>query len=451
MVRNLKGLPIVTDMESAIVRAIEDQTALKQIGCWRHLRQDVQRWLSDNLPRVERSAYVNNLYDILRAKTEEHCRELIEGMKDKWHEDYCKYFARTIEHRLYRLPYFCVWSIQNYCKVDMINGITTNMSEGFNYLIKDFQNWKEVPLDCLLMSLKLIKGFYLEEIRRGKAGLGTYSLKKHLSKFRTNVEEFESRKLICHPKDIVESIRNTEIKAMDTQTENQVRPENATNSRILRAKQFVAQDNISFSPKLGLFTIVDRNTSPTVRLFPAESCSCPIAKNCLHILAVKLGLRMQVEDCGNLQNVGAMRKNFRPVKQKPGRKRPRPGDIDTEDEPEQVERKRPGAEQTERGAEQMERGAEQTERGAEQTERGAEQTERGAEQTEQTERGAEQTERGAEQTERGAEQTERGAEQTEQTERGAEQTERGAEQTEQGAEQMERGAEQTERGAEQTE
>ena len=162
MVRNLKGLPIVTDMESAIVRAIKDQTALKQIGCWRHLRQDVQRWLSDNLPRVERSAYVNNLYDILRAKTEEHCRELIEGMKDKWHEDYCKYFARTIEHRL---PYFCVWSIQNYCKVDMINGITTNMSEGFNYLIKDFQNWKEVPLDCLLMSLKLIQGFYLEEIR----------------------------------------------------------------------------------------------------------------------------------------------------------------------------------------------------------------------------------------------------------------------------------------------
>ena len=157
------------------------------------------------------------------------------------------------------------------------------MSEGFNYLIKDFQNWKEVPLDCLLMSLKLIEGFYLEEIRQGKAGLGTYSLKKHLPKFRTNVEEFESRKLICHPKDIVESIRNTEIKAMDTQTENQVRPENATNSRILRAKQFVAQDNISFSPKLSLFTIVDRNTLPTVRLFPAESCSCPIAKNCLHI------------------------------------------------------------------------------------------------------------------------------------------------------------------------
>ena len=50
---------------------------------------------------------------------------------------------------------------------------------------------------------------------------------------------------------------------MDTQTENQVRPENPTNSRILRAKQFVAQDNIFFSPKLGLFTIVDRNTSPT--------------------------------------------------------------------------------------------------------------------------------------------------------------------------------------------
>jgi len=38
LVRNMKGLPIVTDMVSAIVRAIKDQTQLKQIGCWRHLR-----------------------------------------------------------------------------------------------------------------------------------------------------------------------------------------------------------------------------------------------------------------------------------------------------------------------------------------------------------------------------------------------------------------------------
>ena len=43
LVKPLKGVPIVTDMESAIVKAIRENTTLKQIGCWRHLRQDVQR------------------------------------------------------------------------------------------------------------------------------------------------------------------------------------------------------------------------------------------------------------------------------------------------------------------------------------------------------------------------------------------------------------------------
>ena len=61
----------MTDMESANARAIKDETPLKQIGCWRHLRQDVQRWLSDNLPRVERSAYI-----IYVSKTKKSIRVL---------------------------------------------------------------------------------------------------------------------------------------------------------------------------------------------------------------------------------------------------------------------------------------------------------------------------------------------------------------------------------------
>ena len=82
-----------------------------------------------------------------------------------------------------KLEYFCLWSINNKCAFDENNGITTNQSEGFNFLLKDFQNWKEVPLDCLMMSSKLIQGFYFEECRRGKAGLGNFCLKPKYVKF----------------------------------------------------------------------------------------------------------------------------------------------------------------------------------------------------------------------------------------------------------------------------
>ena len=180
LVKNMKGVPIVTDMESAIVKAIRENTTLKQIGCWRHLRQDVQRWLSDNLPKVEQSKYVNELYDILRTTTERQCVDMMKKMEKQWDEGFTRYFKKSIEPKL---GYFCAWSIANSCRLDPKNGITTNQSEGFNFLLKDFQSWKEVPLDSLLMSLKLIQGFYLEEVHRGKANLGTFRLKPKYARY----------------------------------------------------------------------------------------------------------------------------------------------------------------------------------------------------------------------------------------------------------------------------
>ena len=125
LVKPLKGVPIVTDMESAIVKAIRENTTLKQIGCWRHLRQDVQRWLTDNLPKVERSTYVNELYEILRTTTERQCADMIKKMEKQWNEEFTRYFKKSVEPKL---GYFCAWSIANSCKLDTKNGITNLMS-----------------------------------------------------------------------------------------------------------------------------------------------------------------------------------------------------------------------------------------------------------------------------------------------------------------------------------
>ena len=110
-----------------------------------------------------------------------------------------------------KLEYFCVWSIDEKCPYDPLNGITTNISEGFNFLLKDFQSWQEVPLDCIVMSLKMLQGYYSEESRRGKSGLGNYSLKDKYSGLKLDVELFQPKKLTCHPRDIVNSTRNKEI------------------------------------------------------------------------------------------------------------------------------------------------------------------------------------------------------------------------------------------------
>ena len=263
------------------------------------------------------------------SKTNAECQKVTNDKKSSWEEGFIKYFERHVETKL---EYFCLWSINNKCAFDENNGITTNQSEGFNFLLKDFQNRKEVPLDCLMMSLKLIQGFYSEECRRGKAGLGNFSLKPKYVKFRTPTENFESRHLVCHPKDIVNSIKNTEfVRSSDEKNIKTHEIEHSSNTRVLRAKQLVEQDHISFSPKLGVFTIMDTKSLYTVRLFPTESCTCPLRKSCIHILSVKLGMRMTLKQNDfEHQNIGVVRKNERTTSLKPGRKRPRPGDISPE-------------------------------------------------------------------------------------------------------------------------
>ena len=106
----------------------------------------------------------------------------------------------------------------------------------------------------------------------------------------------------------------------------------ASNSRIVRPKELVAQDLIAFSPRLGAFTVMDTNGIHVVKLHPTESCSCPVRKNCIHMLSVKLGLRMELgENDLQPQNTAVVKKRVRePKHQKPGRKRPRPGDISLE-------------------------------------------------------------------------------------------------------------------------
>ncbi len=43
-------------------------------------------------------------------------------------------------------------------------------------VLKELQNWKEAPLDCMIPSLYQLQTFYFKEINRGIAGLGEYSI-----------------------------------------------------------------------------------------------------------------------------------------------------------------------------------------------------------------------------------------------------------------------------------
>ena len=145
-----------------------------------------------------------------------------------------------------------------------------------------------------------------------------------LHRFAIDIMDYESRRLLCHPKDIVSSLTDRVLKEIDgDESIDMPKSEDADNSRVLRAKLLASSDSIAFSAKLGVFVIADQTA------IYIESCTCPIKRNCIHILGVKIGQKMTIneEDLAIQKNTAVVRKNTRPTKQKPGRKRPRPGNI----------------------------------------------------------------------------------------------------------------------------
>ena len=46
------------------------------------------------------------------------------------------------------------WAIAKYGVYSLHSGVTTNMAEGFNTVLKQFLKWKEVPLDTLVHCLQ---------------------------------------------------------------------------------------------------------------------------------------------------------------------------------------------------------------------------------------------------------------------------------------------------------
>ena len=63
----------------------------------------------------------------------------------------------------------------------LVVNMYTNQSEAYNYVLKRLQDWKEAPIDTMLLSLFCLSQFNLAEIKQGRCGQGDYNLRAGLS------------------------------------------------------------------------------------------------------------------------------------------------------------------------------------------------------------------------------------------------------------------------------
>lgn len=95
-------------------------------------------------------------------------------------------------------------------------------------------------------------------------------------------------------------------------------------------RHILQQGHISHSHNLGTFTVMGTTGNHhVVKLFPAESCSCPATSRCYHILAVRMSIGLDDKDSKKRVNLTQLRRKAKNKRdKKSGRKASRPSDYD---------------------------------------------------------------------------------------------------------------------------
>ena len=330
---NVKDIPIATDEETALVNAIEEETDMIRLGCYRHLRGDIQRWVDDNAgTKDDRQAYTEEVQTLLSCETKEEFHTLLEKRMKKWSEPFVQYFQKNI---LKKVDAYGIWNVSKYLDIrdKDILPVTTNQSEGFNTLLKSLQDWKEVPLDVIMLSMQMLQKYYYHETKRGKVGVGNFNLK--FEDLRESVDTLVDD-VIVTPENIVLSIQGKDFMMADIE----VPVYSCVKTTV--AKEIIARDAISFSPRLGVFTVINNDLAVIVKMTPEPHCTCPCRTMCPHILAVALSIGLEIDEEAmtlKKRNLGQLRKNAKDNKVKSGRKRPKK-DTDLEAAPDSEEAKK---------------------------------------------------------------------------------------------------------------
>lgn len=222
---------------------------------------------------------------------------------------------------------------------DPYSGITNNLSESMNAVLKRENDWKELPVDLLALGFYYIQNFENYEILRGRSGLGNYHLKAELKRAFIPPSDLILPKRVVCPDEVIEYLKkerplhqveklipdtpsdnkqeivdttpvNTETSSTSIQDDNTVSNKeydetvnqapvihlpvfNNDSSQQSLARFIVENNLITLVPQQGAFIVNGQKGKYCVTLFPKETCQCVSTSTCYHILAAKMSIGLE--------------------------------------------------------------------------------------------------------------------------------------------------------------
>ena len=148
-------------------------------------------------------------------------------------------------------------------------------------MLKEWQGWSETPIDSITLSLYQLQLYYSNEIKRGMAGVGDYSLTGKYEHLKIVHLENE---IIKHPPPdgIVKQLKYKMSESSKTfkadfkqEVDDKESIQTSHLSMYARAMLIAENDNIVFNAKISAFIVKgSKEVKRIVTHFPKEKCSC---------------------------------------------------------------------------------------------------------------------------------------------------------------------------------
>ena len=107
------------------------------LHCWNNITHDLKLWFTKHRPCQDYiTVYKRDVMSFLRSDSERELECKLEAMSGAWSKAIFNYFSK-----------FVLVPLDVY---DPYSGVTNNISESTNCVIKDLLQWKEVPLGVIV-------------------------------------------------------------------------------------------------------------------------------------------------------------------------------------------------------------------------------------------------------------------------------------------------------------
>ena len=326
-----KWVNVVTDREFKFDNIFPSG---KHLFCWNHIIRDLQWYLkgSYNCTPEDVNYFVNLLRTMMSRNTEEEfdSQWAVAQQDDhfKQNKKVYSYFSNNLIPAI--KEHAAVWVLRTAHIKKPSLGITNNVSESFNAVLHRLQQWKQVPLDVITVSLHMLSCYYHREIVHSIHQCGTWQLKDEYDFIKREPSMMPLLPQVCQPSEIVENVcTTTPVKTTSSDTtSSHISSEIKTHVGLANE---VIQCNRVKAIGDGAWVVMESDgmTPRAVRLFPKETCSCAATRTCVHITACRMMVGLPLEISGKTNASEFNRRLCRAVQKQPsGRKRPRKNDFE---------------------------------------------------------------------------------------------------------------------------